>query len=152
MNGLFKINEDSAFGPGMMFGIPGPGPKADSPKIPSDKKKEKGINIKPMKKPIDTSFKKFNEFNTFVEDPFKTGNHVWIKSLKIGEFVIVNVVASITGFDETHTAMISVITKSMDTSGEELASEQLILHQKDFKSVEDATKHLREKEKETSFK
>jgi hypothetical protein len=105
-----------------------------------------------MKKSIDTSFKKFNEFNTFVEDPFKLGNHVWIKSLKIGNFAVVNVVASITGFDETHTAMISVITKSMDKGGEELASEQLVLHQKDFKSVEDATKHLKEKEKETSFK
>jgi hypothetical protein len=152
MKGLFKINEDSAFGPGMMFGIPGPGPKADSPKIPSDKKKEKGINIKPMKKSIDTSFKKFNEFNTFVEDPFKLGNHVWIKSLKIGDIAVVNVVASIEGFDETHTAMISVITKSMDKGGEELASEKLILHQKDFNSIEDATKHLKEKEKETIFK
>ena len=40
----------------------------------------------------------------------------------------------------------------MDNSGEELAKEQLILHQKDFNSVEDATKHLKEKEKETSFK
>lgn len=45
-----KTNEDSAFGPGMMFGIPGPGPKADRKPIPSDPKKEKGIDIKSKKK------------------------------------------------------------------------------------------------------
>jgi hypothetical protein len=43
------INEDSAFGPGMMFGIPGPGPKRDTKGIPSDPKKEKGKTIKKMK-------------------------------------------------------------------------------------------------------
>lgn len=152
MSDLFKTNEDSAFGPGMMFGIPGPGPKADSPKIPSDKKKEKGIKPNQMKNSNTASFKKFNEFNTFIEDPFKTGNHVWLKTIKIGDIAVVTVVASIDGFDETHTASISVITKSMDSSGEELASEKLVLHQKDFSSVKDATKHLIEKEKETSFK
>jgi hypothetical protein len=45
MKGLFKINEDSAFGPGMMFGIPGPGPKKDTKGIPSDPKMEKGKSI-----------------------------------------------------------------------------------------------------------
>ena len=48
--------------------------------------------------------------------------------------------------------MISVITKSLDSFGEDLASERLILHQKDFNNREDATKHLVEKEKETTFK
>lgn len=38
-------NEDSAFGPGMMFGIPGPGPKKDTKGIPSDPKKKKGKMI-----------------------------------------------------------------------------------------------------------
>jgi hypothetical protein len=50
------MNEDSAFGPGMMFGIPGPGPKRDTKGIPSDPKKEKGIQIKKNK------MKKFKEF------------------------------------------------------------------------------------------
>jgi hypothetical protein len=45
MKGLFKINEDSAFGPGMMFGINGPGPKKDTKGIPSDPKKLKGKSI-----------------------------------------------------------------------------------------------------------
>jgi len=45
MKGLFKINEDSAFGPGMMFGIKGPGPKKDTKGIPSDPKKLKGIEV-----------------------------------------------------------------------------------------------------------
>ena len=31
-----KISEDSAFGPGMMFSIPGPGPKRDTKGIPSN--------------------------------------------------------------------------------------------------------------------
>lgn len=44
------IDEDSAFGPGMMFGIPGPGPKKDTKGIPSDPKMKKGIEIKNMKK------------------------------------------------------------------------------------------------------
>lgn len=45
-----EVKEDDAFGPGMMFGIPGPGPKADRKPIPSDPKKEKGIDIKSKKK------------------------------------------------------------------------------------------------------
>jgi hypothetical protein len=45
MKGLFKTNEDSAFGPGMMFGVTGHGPKADSKKIESNPSKKKGIEI-----------------------------------------------------------------------------------------------------------
>ena len=45
MKGLFKMNEDLAFGPGMMFGIKGPGPKKDTKGIPSDPKKLKGKSI-----------------------------------------------------------------------------------------------------------
>ena len=52
------INEDNGFGPAMMFGIPGPGPKKDTKGIPSDKSKEKGMEIKDMKK----GFLKFKEF------------------------------------------------------------------------------------------
>jgi hypothetical protein len=39
------ISEDSAFGSGMMFGIPGPGPKKDTKGIPSDPKKLKGKSV-----------------------------------------------------------------------------------------------------------
>jgi len=58
-----NIKEDSAFGPMMMFGVTGPGPKADRKPIPSDPKKEKGINIKNMK-----SMKKFLTFEQFVNE------------------------------------------------------------------------------------
>lgn len=51
-----KAYEDSAFGPGMMFGIPGPGPKRDTKGIPSDPKKEKGKEIGK------TKMKKFKQF------------------------------------------------------------------------------------------
>lgn len=60
MNSMEKIKEDSAFGPGMMFGIPGPGPKQDRKPIPSDPKKEKGIDIK--RKPKMKNIKTFEEF------------------------------------------------------------------------------------------
>lgn len=99
-----------------------------------------------------TTFKKFNEGFAYTSDPFKEGDYVWTKTLKIGSIEVVKMVASITGIDQNHTAMISAITKSMDTFGEDLASESLILHQKDFNNREDATKHLVEKEKETTFK
>lgn len=59
MIGLFKINEDAGWGPSMMFGIPGPGPKSDTKGIPSDKEKEEGIQIKDMTK-IPT-FKKYTK-------------------------------------------------------------------------------------------
>lgn len=99
-----------------------------------------------------TKFKKFNEVFAYTSDPFKEGDYVWTKSLKIGSIAVVKIVASITGVDQNHTAMISVITKSVDTFGEELAKERLIIHQKNFNNREDATKHLVEKEKETTFK
>jgi hypothetical protein len=54
------VEEDNGFGPAMMFGIPGPGPKKDTKGIPSDKKKEKGIEVKNMKKYI-PSFKEFTQ-------------------------------------------------------------------------------------------
>jgi hypothetical protein len=98
------------------------------------------------------SYKQFNEGFAYTSDPFKEGDYVWTKTLKINDIAVVRVVASITGIDKNHTAMISVITKSLDTFGEDLASERLILHQKDFNNKEDATKHLIEKEKETVFK
>ncbi len=54
-----RVKEDSAWGPMMMFGVTGPGPKADRKPIPSDPKKEKGIDIK--------NFKKMKNIQTFEE-------------------------------------------------------------------------------------
>ena len=59
MNGLFKLNEDGGFGPAMMFAVPGPGPDKDTKGIPSDPSKEKGIEIKDMKKL--PTFRKFRK-------------------------------------------------------------------------------------------
>ena len=102
-----------------------------------------------------STFKKFeptNEFLGMVKDPFKMGPSVWKKVVNISKVAAVTIEATITGIDKNHTAMISVITKSLDSFGEELASERLILHQKDFSTKEEATKHLVEKEKEISYK
>ena len=101
------------------------------------------------------TFKKYkptNEFLDMITDPFKMGDSIWTKIIKIDNIAAVTIEATISGVDKNHTAMISVITKSLDTFGKELASERLILHQKDFNSQEEATKHLVEKEKEISYK
>jgi len=57
-------NEDSAFGPGMMFGIPGPGPKKDTKGIPSDPEMEKGIEVGNKKKKY--KMKNLQTFEEFV--------------------------------------------------------------------------------------
>ena len=67
-------NEDSAFGPGMMFGIPGPGPKKDRKPIPSDPKKEKGINIKNKYKM--KNLKTFEDF-IFNNNPSDYDDYGW---------------------------------------------------------------------------
>jgi hypothetical protein len=56
------MKEDSAFGPGMMFGISGPGPKRDTKGIPSDPKREKGKEIKKTKMKTKNHIPTFNEF------------------------------------------------------------------------------------------
>ena len=61
-----QTNEDSAFGPGMMFGIPGPGPKKDTKGIPSDPKMEKGIEINNKKKK--DKMKKLSSFSEFMNE------------------------------------------------------------------------------------
>ncbi len=83
-----KIEEDSAFGPGMMFGVPGPGPSKDTKGIPSDKKKEKGKE----------SIKSFRKFENFLEEerelneigdssakPFK-----WSTSMNVRKWLVDN--------------------------------------------------------------
>ena len=62
--------EDSAFGPGMMFGIPGPGPKPDRKPIPSDPKKKKGKYLKTMKTHIPT-YEQFLDEGTLRDDSMK---------------------------------------------------------------------------------
>ena len=151
MTGLLKTNEDSAFGPGMMFGITGPGPKADSPKIPSDKKKEKGITPKQMKKIIPT-FKKFNEGFAYVKDPFREGDKIFNKNIKIDGVAIINIDGSIDGTDATHTAIISVITNTMDNFGEDLGKERIIIKQKDFTTRAEAESFLKKMETEIIYK
>ena len=102
-----------------------------------------------------STFKKYkptNEFLDMVKDPFRRGDFIWKKCVNAKDVAIVTIEASISGIDKNHTAMISVITKSLDNFGEELASERLILHQKDFSSRDEAIKHLVEKEKEISYK
>jgi hypothetical protein len=64
-----KLKEDSAWGPMMMFGVTGPGPKADRKPIPSDPKKEKGINIKNFKK-----MKKLEMFEDFINEKIDTNS------------------------------------------------------------------------------
>ena len=55
-----NILEDGGWGPMMMFGTTGPGPKADRKPIPSDPKMEKGIDIKRKSKM--KNIKTFEEF------------------------------------------------------------------------------------------
>lgn len=150
MTGLYKIFEDSAFGPGMMFGITGPGPKADSPKIPSNKKKEKGITTKEMKDNIPT-FKKFNEGFAYVKDPFREGDKIFSKNIKIDDVAIINIDGSIDGTDATHTAIVSVITSTMDNFGEDLGKERIIITQKDFTTRAEAESFLKKIESEIKY-
>lgn len=60
------INEDSAFGPGMMFGITGPGPKKDTKGIPSDPEMEKGIEVGNKKKKY--KMKNLQSFEEFINE------------------------------------------------------------------------------------
>jgi hypothetical protein len=102
-----------------------------------------------------STFKKYkptNEFLNMVKDPFREGSPVWEKQIKIDDISIVKVSATISGTDKIHTAVISIITNSMDNFGEELAKERLVIHQKDFSSKAEAIEYLKTKEKETSYK
>ena len=58
------VKEDSAFGSGMMFGIPGPGPKQDRKPIPSKKKFAKGSEPNDMKNIL--TFEQFIEEDTIL--------------------------------------------------------------------------------------
>jgi hypothetical protein len=149
MKGLFKINEDSAFGPGMMFGVTGPGPKADTSGIKSDKKKEKGKTPKEMDKL--PTYKEFNEGFAYVKDPFREGELIFSKKIRIKEIAILDINGSIDGTDVTHTAIISVITQTMDNFGEDLGKERIIIKQKDFGTKKEAESFLKEIEKQIKY-
>ena len=62
-----------------------------------------------------STFKKYepiNEFLDMVKDPFRQGDFIWKKTIKIDNVAAVTIEASISGIDKNHTAMISVITSS----------------------------------------
>jgi cytidyltransferase-like protein len=65
MLGLFKITEDG-FGPAMMFGITGPGPRRDRKRVPSDREKEVGIDPLKMPKYVKNHLKNIPLFEDFV--------------------------------------------------------------------------------------
>jgi hypothetical protein len=102
-----------------------------------------------------STFKKYkptNEFLTMVKDPFREGAIVWKKQIKIDEISVVSILATVDGTDKTHTAIIAIITTSMDNFGEELSKERLIIHQKDFSIKDEAIEYLKSKEKQISYK
>lgn len=102
-----------------------------------------------------STFKKYkptNEFLSMVKDPFREGPIVWKKQIKIDEISVVSILATVDGTDKTHTAIIAIITTSMDNFGEELSKERLIIHQKDFSIKDEAIEYLKSKEKQISYK
>ena len=66
MIGLFKITEDNGFGPTMMFGVTGPGPRRDHKRTPSDRDKEIGIDPSNLPKYVKNHLKNIPIFEDFV--------------------------------------------------------------------------------------
>jgi hypothetical protein len=149
MNDENQLREDSAFGPGMMFGVTGPGPKADTSGIKSDKRKEKGKTPKEMDKL--PTYKEFNEGYVYVKDPFREGAPVFSKKIKIGDDVVVDIRGTIDGGSATHTAIVSVITNPIENFGEDLGKERFILDQRDFEIKSDAESFLKGIEKKIKY-
>ena len=96
-------------------------------------------------------FRKFNEGFAYVKDPFREGNSIWVKKIRIGDLAAVQLVGSVDGIKGMHCAIVSVHTKSMDNFGEDLAAERFIVHQKDFSTKEEAEQYLRSIESKTKF-
>lgn len=92
------------------------------------------------------TFKKFqnnNEGYGYIKDPFREGEPIWIKKIYLKGFTIAQIVASIDGISDMHTAIISIHTKSIDNFGEDLGEERFIINQKDFKDRELAIDYLK---------
>ena len=93
-------------------------------------------------------FKKFrersNEGYGYVKDPFREGESIWVKKIHLNGVPIAQIVASIDGITDIHTAIISIHTKSMDNFGEDLGAERFIVNQKDFTDKKDAIKYLKD--------
>lgn len=103
-----------------------------------------------------SAFKKYkptNEFLNMIKDPFREGDSIWTKKIRVDGVSVIQLVASVSGLDKSHTAVISVHTKSLDNFGEELARDQrVIIHQKDFTHRDKAIEYLKSLEKEISYK
>lgn len=100
---------------------------------------------------MSNTFKKFNEGYGYVTDPFRQGKEVFKKQATIGDSTIMELSGYIDGRDDAHTAIISILTSSLDTFGEDLSKERFIIHQKDFDNEEIAINYIKEMESKIKF-
>jgi hypothetical protein len=120
------LDEDSAFGPGMMFGITGPGPKRDTKGAPSDPKKEKGKTIKTMKNL--PTFEEFmsesflNEIGDSSAKPFK-----WFTTMNVRSWLFNN--------------MLKTKDKKLSGSSEDLYHTSTLAFRYEFTSDTTGTKY-----------
>jgi hypothetical protein len=103
-----------------------------------------------------STFKKYERIDegfAYVDDPFRDGDPIWVNKVKINDVSVVQIVGSIDGISDMHTAIVSVHIKNLPgESGEDIAREErFIVHQKDFKIKGDAVKHLVEIQKDTKW-
>jgi hypothetical protein len=87
----------------------------------------------------------------YVKDPFREGDVIFSKNVEIGGVAALTINGSIDGLDAIHTAIISVITKTLDNFGEDLGKERIILTQKDFTTRAEAESFIRKIESEIKF-
>ena len=97
------------------------------------------------------TFKKFNEGFGYVTDPFRQGRNIFTRKVTIGDNTIIKLSGYIDGKDNAYTAIISILTSSIDTFGEDLSKERFIVHQKDFDNIEEATNHIKNMESKIIF-
>jgi hypothetical protein len=103
-----------------------------------------------------STFKKYerkDEGLAYVDDPFRDGDSIWVKKVKINEVSVVQIVGSLNGIKDLHTAIVSIHIKTLPgESGEDIAREErFIVHQKDFKIKGEAIEHLLKIQKETRW-
>jgi hypothetical protein len=100
--------------------------------------------FKKFKKHIDETF-------AYVKDPFKEGDAIWVKKVKIDGVSVIQIVSQVDGIKGMHIALISIRTTSLDTFGEDSLKQRLIIHQKDFSYKRRSDKALEEIKKQTSY-